>query len=96
VIARLGELREAVVAPGILDAKQIPTPRSTPTPTPKATATSNAQTTVDDGDYYFDLGEYQKAIEYYSEAIRLDPNHAGAYYIRGTAYSYLGQYERVI
>jgi hypothetical protein len=66
------------------------TPRSTPTPTPKATATLNAQTAFYDGEYYYDLGEYQKAVIYYSEALLLDPEYVWSYGNRGNAYYNLG------
>jgi hypothetical protein len=57
---------------------------------------STTQTAFDGGEYYYDLGEYQKAIEYYSEAIRLNPEYVVAYNNRGSAYYFLGQYERAI
>ena len=41
-------------------------------------------------------GEYQKAIEEFSQTIELDPQYAEAYYIRGHSYANLGQYERAI
>ena len=40
--------------------------------------------------------EYQEAIEHYTEAIHLDPNHAPAYYSRGIAYHNLGEHQRAI
>ena len=40
--------------------------------------------------------EYQEAIEHYTEAIHLDPNHSRAYYGRGAAYHNMGQYQRAI
>ena len=45
---------------------------------------------------YADLGQYQRAIEDYNEAIRLKPDYAMAYSNRGIAYSKLGQYQRAI
>ena len=40
--------------------------------------------------------EYQEAIEHYTEAIHLDPNHSPAYYSRGIAYHNLGEHQRAI
>ncbi len=37
---------------------------------------------------------YEKAIEYYNQAIYLNPHLADAYYNRGNAYSYIGRFER--
>jgi len=46
---------------------------------------------------YTDLGQYQRAIADYTEAIRLKPDDADeAYYNRGFAYDKLGQYQRAI
>jgi len=39
--------------------------------------------------YYFDKFELQKSIEYYNEAIKLDPNYAPAYAHMASAYSFL-------
>ncbi len=38
----------------------------------------------------------KEAAEYFSEALRLDPDHAFTYYNRGIAYNNLGQYQRAI
>ena len=40
--------------------------------------------------------EYQEAVEHYTEAIHLDPNHPPAYYSRGIAYHNLGEHQRAI
>jgi tetratricopeptide (TPR) repeat protein len=45
---------------------------------------------------YGELGQYQRAIQDYDEAIRLDPTNAITYNIRGLAYGELGQYQRAI
>ena len=45
------------------------------------------------GNMYFELGQYERAIQDYDEAIRLDPEYANAYYNRGIAYGNLGQQE---
>ena len=41
---------------------------------------------------YYWLEKYQRAIEDYDQAIRLDPNNALAYNNRGVAYRSLGKY----
>ena len=48
------------------------------------------------GIHYFDIGEFDKAIEYFNKAIRLDPEFAIAYYNRGYAYNEKGDYDRAI
>jgi tetratricopeptide (TPR) repeat protein len=42
------------------------------------------------------LGQYERAIEAFNQAIRLNPELADAYYNRGTAYGVLGRYQRAI
>lgn len=42
----------------------------------------------------FNTGDYQQAIEAYTNALRLDPNDAASYNNRGTTYFRLGQYEQ--
>ena len=43
---------------------------------------------------YGDLAQYEREIQDFDAAIRLNPEHANAYYNRGIAYGNLGQYER--
>jgi tetratricopeptide (TPR) repeat protein len=45
---------------------------------------------------YEELGNYEKAIEDYSEVIRLDPQDDIAYIARGCVYAKLGNYEKAI
>ena len=46
------------------------------------------------GNAYYDLGQYERAIEDWDEAIRLNPQAADAYYNRGLAYERLGRQEQ--
>jgi protein O-mannosyl-transferase len=49
------------------------------------------------GIFYHILGQYQRAIEDYNEAIRLKPHKAEPYYYnRGTVYYKLAQYQRAV
>ena len=41
-------------------------------------------------------GEYDKAIAHYSEALRLNPKDADAYYNRGIAWERRGEYDKAI
>ena len=41
-----------------------------------------------------DKGEYDRAIDWYSQAIALNPNLAAAYYIRGVTFGRKGHYDR--
>jgi len=43
-----------------------------------------------------ELGQPERAIEDYDEAIRLDPQHIEGYTNRGLAYHILGQYQQAI
>ena len=66
---------------------------STATPTPRATATpaATASNYYQLGTDYLKQDDYQKAIEQYDHAIRLDPEYANAYYNRGNAYGAMGK-----
>jgi tetratricopeptide (TPR) repeat protein len=48
------------------------------------------------GNAYFGKGQYDRAIEDYDQAIRLNPNYAFAFHGRGLAYAFKGQYDRAI
>jgi tetratricopeptide (TPR) repeat protein len=47
-------------------------------------------------EYYSDEKDYDRAIAYYTEAIRLDPIYAIAYVSRGNAYDSKEDYDRAI
>ena len=64
-----------------------PTPRPIQTPTP--TSREYSQIAYD----FAVKSEYEKAIENYDEAIRLNPQYGSVYYNRGIAYRNLGQQE---
>ena len=57
---------------------------------------NQAQQVFDEAEKFYNSGEYQKAIDNYTEAIRLDPKHVKAYNMRGVSYNVLGQHERAI
>ena len=48
------------------------------------------------GRAYASLGQPERAMEDFDEAIRLDPELAPAYYNRGSLYGNLGQPQRAI
>src|SRR5262245_34891774 len=48
------------------------------------------------GNAYQSKSEYQRAIQDYDEAIRLDPDSALAYNNRGSAFQHMGNYDRAI
>ena len=50
-----------------------------------------ARTYNNRGGAYFNLGQYQRALEDFDKAIRLEPGYGSAYSNRGAAYSALGQ-----
>ena len=45
---------------------------------------------------YHSKGELEKAIADYTEAIRINPDHAKAYNNRGAAYEYKGEYDKAM
>ena len=53
----------------------------------------DAEDYIELGSKEFDEGNYNKAIEYYTIAINLDPNYASAYKYRGNAYDKLQKYD---
>ncbi|MBZ0308821.1 MAG: tetratricopeptide repeat protein, partial [Anaerolineae bacterium] len=48
------------------------------------------------GNVYVDLGEYNRAIADYDQAIMLGPNYANAFWGRGNAHYELGNYDQAI
>lgn len=48
------------------------------------------------GDKYFQQGEYQKAIDAYTEYLRLEPTHIKSLYNRGRAYEEIGKYSEAL
>lgn len=48
------------------------------------------------GAHYTGKGEYDRAIQDFSEAIRLNPNDARAFYNRGNTYGDMGEHDRAI
>jgi tetratricopeptide (TPR) repeat protein len=61
---------------------------------PPVSGASGAKEYVAAGDAYRGTREYYKAIEKYSEALRLDPNSAAAHVGRGAAYAGKGDYKK--
>ncbi len=51
---------------------------------------------LDEGNAYYDAGQYDKAIADYTRALQLDPEFAWAYIERGNAYGELQQYDKAI
>lgn len=48
------------------------------------------------GDQYFKKGEYQKAIDAYTEFLKYEPGHVKSLYNRGRAYEELKQYDKAL
>jgi len=51
---------------------------------------------LDKGNYFFSLGNYDKAIESYKKAITVNPSFVSCYYNLGVTYSILGRYSESI
>ena len=62
----------------------------------EASVQQEARAYLNRGLEYNALGQYERAIQSYDEAIRLNPQYGNPYNKRGVAYSNLGQYERAI
>src|SRR5438876_630009 len=61
-----------------------------PAPVPKMQVSSpEAYETYLKANYYFDSFDLQKSVEYYTQAIKLDPSYAPAYAHMALAYSYM-------
>ena len=48
------------------------------------------------GNVYYNLGEKQKALEDYNQALKLDPNYVHAYHNRGLVYYNLGEKQKAL
>ena len=57
---------------------------------------TSEQQSLRSGNRHFQQGKYDKAIEDYDEAIRINPESAEAYYNRGTTKDMLGRHEEAI
>ncbi len=51
---------------------------------------------ISSGNEFYDVGDYNKALEKYEEASQLDPNQGLAWYMKGMALSQMGKYEEAI
>jgi tetratricopeptide (TPR) repeat protein len=54
-------------------------------------ACSSAIDANNKGDIYYNLGQYERAIQEYDEAIRIYPEYGHAYHSRGHAYEAMGK-----
>ena len=61
-----------------------------------ALSCASADDALDKGNEFFEVRQYEEAVEEYTEALRIDPEYAGAYYNRGYAYYLMGRYDRSI
>jgi uncharacterized repeat protein (TIGR02543 family) len=66
------------------------------TPRPRPTSTPNAYSYYSKAVDYYSDEKYQLAINESTTSIRLNPDYASAYNIRGAAYRHLGQYQNAI
>ncbi len=56
----------------------------------------SAESYLDEGNVYFNVGQFALAIDRYTQAIELDPALAAAYYNRANAYTRSGDFERAL
>ncbi|MEY2562798.1 MAG: hypothetical protein QOH88_991 [Verrucomicrobiota bacterium] len=77
-----------------------PTPENTPAPAPSPTPTPDARPPDEQkvalGDQYSEAKDFDAAIEAYTEAIKLNPKNASAYYGRGGVFLDKRDYEKSV
>ncbi|WBL37316.1 tetratricopeptide repeat protein [Tepidiforma flava] len=56
----------------------------------------SAESYLDEGNVYFNVGQFALAIDRYTQAILLDPELTAAYYNRANAYTRSGDYDRAL
>jgi tetratricopeptide (TPR) repeat protein len=56
----------------------------------------SAESYLDEGNVYFNVGQFALAIDRYTQAILLDPDLTAAYYNRANAYTRSGEFERAL
>jgi tetratricopeptide (TPR) repeat protein len=56
----------------------------------------SASECIDVGDQYYESGDYLRAVEEYTKAVKRDPSYATSYIRRGCAYDKLEDYEKSI
>ena len=56
----------------------------------------SAESYVDEGNVYFNVGQFALAIDRYTAAIELDPDLTAAYYNRANAYTRSGAFEKAL
>jgi tetratricopeptide (TPR) repeat protein len=66
-----------------------------PAPVPPAPG-RHAESYLDEGNVYFNVGQHALAIERYTRAIELDPRLTAGYYNRGNAHTRAGQYDEAL
>ena len=84
--------------PASTESQRVPTPIPAPT-APVESQESSARAAYNRGYNHLLAGNYDSAIQAFTEAIRLNPrypNDAAAYYNRGKAYAGKGQYDQAI
>jgi hypothetical protein len=68
----------------------------TPAPTKAPEMSAQDSDYVAQGQAHLEQGDYAQAVEVLSEAIRVNPDNAKAYYYRGSAYREQGEFELAI
>lgn len=71
-------------------------PASSPALTETADKLQQAEDAYAAGNELYNSGEYEKAAEMLSRAVKLNPSHAEAYNVLGVCLAFLGQYEEAM
>lgn len=83
--------------PGELSLAPSPSAQQPGEPAPGLRAEDRpAESFLDEGNVYFNVGQYSLAIERYSRAIELAPTLVAAYYNRANAYTRAGRYDDAV
>lgn len=57
---------------------------------------TDAETALYRGNYYHELGEYNKALAYYDRSLQLRPDHPSTLNGRGATYAHIGRYKEAL
>jgi tetratricopeptide (TPR) repeat protein len=89
--ATSGERTEAVALGGVIEEALHDV-----APQPVSTAGRDAESYLDEGNVYFNVGQWALAIDRYSRALELDANLTAGYYNRANARTRSGEYDQAL
>ncbi len=90
---------EEMQEPAVVDDEDIPLAgefKDVPQGPIRTAASRTADSYLDEGNVYFNVGQYDLAIERYSRAVELDDELVAAFYNRANAHTRAGEYEKAM